>query len=69
MFLSGEPGSWSLTSTFLVPFGRRSSADSSCFDSETRRGILHSSRLQLTLQPAVRISISSPPFKVIFWRP
>src|ERR1700761_802822 len=51
------------------PFGRRSHADSILFDSETRRETPHSSGLQLTLQPVMRISISNPLFNVIFWRP
>jgi hypothetical protein len=51
------------------PFGRRSRADTTLFDSGTRRETPHSSGLQLTLQPVMRISISNPLFNVIFWRP
>jgi hypothetical protein len=58
-----------LTSLSRAPLAQRSRADITLSDSGTRWEILHPSRLQLTLRPAMRMSISNPLFSVIFWRP
>ena len=53
----------------MVPFGRRSRADTNRLIPEADGRFFILSGFNELLQPAVRISISNPLFNVIFWRP